>query len=135
MNLEDRILRYTVRIDQNSYQPYFRSIKLALESGHTASIFFGQERPETFLEFTSTGTNLYMTTDQFTDVYHMIQTESPVFFTAIDFEGIQTGAVHTELDLRQGEWPGEGETDPSTFEGLVLRVRGLEPEGHAPATQ
>src|SRR5581483_2043366 len=72
MNLEDRILRYTVRVDQNSYQPYLRSIKLALESGRTASIFFGQERPETFLEFTSTGTNLYMTTDQFTDVYHMI---------------------------------------------------------------
>ena len=63
-----------------------------------------------------------MTEDQFTDVYHLLQSESPVFFTALDFLGLQVGAVHTELDLSAGEPPGEGDQDPQSLT-LIRRAR------------
>ena len=63
-----------------------------------------------------------MTTDQFNDVYHTLQSESPVFFTALDLFGFRIGSVHTELDLSIGEIPGEGDQDPS-LEALILRAR------------
>ena len=61
-----------------------------------------------------------MTADQFDSVYHVLQTESPVFFTALNLLGLQIGAVHTELDLAAGEPPGEGETDPQSLEAPIL---------------
>ena len=62
-----------------------------------------------------------MTEDQSHDVYRVLQTESPVFFTALNLFGLQIGAVHTELDLGIGEPPGEE------------RNRRPEPRGSGPA--
>ena len=69
-----------------------------------------------------------MTRNQFEDVYHLLQSERPVFFTALNLLGFQVGAVHTELDLAAGEPPGEGDADPQSFEALVrlARERGVE---------
>jgi hypothetical protein len=83
-------------------------------------------RPLNFLEFVGSATNLSLTEDQFTDVYHLLQSESPVFFTALNFLGLQVGAVHTELDLSAGEPPGEGDQDPQSLEELIRRAREAE---------
>jgi hypothetical protein len=80
-------------------------------------------RPVNWLQLNGPSTNLFMTEDQFTDVYHLLQSESPVFFTALNFLGLQVGAVHTELDLSAGEPTGEGDQDPQTLEELVRRAR------------
>ena len=64
-----------------------------------------------------------MTADGFADVYHILQTESPVYFTALDLFGLQVGAVHTQLDLSEGEPPGEGDTDPQHLLAVVRRAR------------
>ncbi len=121
MAIADKVETYTVHISQNSYLPYFRSIRLRLESGGTAFLAFPKERPADWLQFKGGGlTNVFMTADQFDSVYHVLQTESPVFFTALNLLGLQIGAVHTELDLAAGEPPGEGETDPQSLEALIL---------------
>jgi hypothetical protein len=123
MPIEDKVETYSVRLAQDNFLNTFRSIRLSLESGGTAFITFPKVRPVNFLQFVGSATNLSMTEDQFTDVYHLLQSESPVFFTALNFLGIQVGAVHTELDLSAGETPGEGDQDPQSLEELIRRVR------------
>ena len=123
MAIEDKVETYSVRIAQDNFLNIFRSIRLSLESGGTAFIAFPKVRPVNWLQLNGPSTNLFMTEDQFTDVYHLLQTENPVFFTALNFLGLQVGAVHTELDLSAGETPGEGDQDPQSLEALILRAR------------
>ena len=123
MPIEEKIESYSVHVAQNNFLPFNQTIRLRLESGGTAFIAFPPVRPPNFLEFVGSATNLFMTREQFDDVYRLLQTESPVFFTAIDLFGFKVGAVHTELDLTVGEPPGEGEADPGSLEALVLLAR------------
>lgn len=123
MPIADKVNTYSVYIAQNNFLPYYRTIRLGLESGGTAFIAFVDVRPDDWLEFIGPATNLYMTTDEFSEVYHLLQTEDPVFFTALKLEGFWVGAVHTELDLSAGEHPGEGDHDPQSLEALIRRAR------------
>jgi hypothetical protein len=123
MPIEDKVETYSVRLQQDNFLSITRTIRLSLESGGKAFITFPKVRPVNFLEFVGSATNLSMTEDQFTDVYHLLQTESPVFFTALNLFGLQVGAVHTELDLSAGELPGEGDQDPQSLEALIRRAR------------
>ena len=119
MPIEDKVMTYSVSVNQNNFQSHFRQIRLSLESGGTVYIAFPKERPSEWLQFVGSATNLYMTQDEFADVYHLIQSESPVFFTALKVFGFEVGTVHTELDLSAGEIPGEGEEDPQSLEALI----------------
>ena len=123
MAIEDKIETYSVHVSQNNFVSYFRSIRLSLESGGTAFIAFPKVRPANWLQLNGASTNVFMTEDQFDDVYRVLQTESPVFFTALNLFGLQIGAVHTELDLSAGEPPGEGLEDAQSLEALVRRAR------------
>ena len=129
MPIEDKVETYSVRLAQDNFLNTFRSIRLSLESGGTAFLAFPRVRPNDFLQFNGSATNLFMTEDQFDDVYHLLQTESPVFFTALNFLGLQVGAVHTELDLSAGETPGEGDQDPQSLEALIRRAREADASG------
>jgi hypothetical protein len=129
MAIEDKVETYSVRLQQDNFLGVTRSIRLSLESGGTAFITFPKVRPLNFLQFVGSATNLSLTEDQFTDVYHLLQSESPVFFTALNFLGLQVGAVHTELDLSAGELPGEGDQDPQSLEELIRRARAAEDSG------
>jgi len=121
MAIADKVEKYEVFIDQNNFVDYYRLIRLSLESGETAFIGFPEVRPANWLQFNSSSITLYMTADQFTDVYHLLQSEAPVFFTALDLSGFEVGAVHTELDLSQGEPPGEGDEDHTQNLATLIR--------------
>jgi hypothetical protein len=123
MAIEDKIESYSVSVSRSSFRPETRVIRLRLESGGTAFIGFHESPPQNFVQFAGPATNLFLANDQFEDLYHVLQTESPVFFTALDLLGFKIGAVHTELDLAAGEPPGEGETDPQSLEALVRLAR------------
>lgn len=122
MALEERITSYTTWVGQTDYLGYTRVITLRLESGTAVYIGFPVERPDNWLQFTSGAVNIYMTADEYDNVYHILQTEDPVFCTALDLFGLQVGAVHTQLDLSIGEPTGEGYQDHS-LEALVVRAR------------
>lgn len=122
MPIFDKIKTYSTSVFHNDILNYDRQIRLSLESGGTALIGFPQQRPTDWLQFVGSSTNLYLTAADYDDVYHLIQSESPVFFTALNLFGIRVGAVHTELDLTAGEVPGEGDTDPQSLEGLIRRA-------------
>jgi hypothetical protein len=131
MAIADKIETYEVHIAQNNFLDYNRSIRLSLESGGTAFIAFPAVRPVNWLQINGNSTVLYMTLDEFTDVYHLLQSEAPVFFTALDLWGFEVGAVHTELDLSQGEPPGEGDEDHT--QNLATLIRRAKQEADAGA--
>jgi hypothetical protein len=122
MAIAERITSYSVYVGHSDLVDYDRSIRLSLESGTTVYIGFPVVRPTNWLVFGDHIINLYLTADEYDHVYHLLQTEDPVFCTAIDLFGIQAGAVHTELDLSLGEPTGEGYQDQS-LEALVVRAR------------
>ena len=85
MPIAEQITSYTSWVAQTSYLGYTRVITLKLESGTIVYIGFPQDRPADWLQFPAPGTvSLYMTADQYDDVYHILQTEDPAFCTAID---------------------------------------------------
>src|SRR5215213_1036880 len=60
MPIEDKVMTYSVSVNQNNFQSHFRQIRLGLESGGTAYIAFPKERPTEWLQFVGSATNLYM---------------------------------------------------------------------------
>ncbi len=126
MAIMELITSYNVRVDQSNLTDATREIQLKLEFGSTVSIFFAPVRPNTWLSFPAPRViEIWMTEDQFVDVHRILQTEDPVFCTAIDLFGLQVGAVHTELDLSLGEPTGEGYRD-GTIEALIVRAKHAE---------
>jgi hypothetical protein len=123
MPLVDKIEKYTVSVFHNDIVDYDRSIRLSLESGGTAQILFPATRPQDWLQFSGSNTTLYLTAADYQDVYHLLQTESPVFFTALNFLGLRVGHVHTELDSALGEPPGEGDHDANSLEAIIRQAR------------
>jgi len=125
MPIAEKVERYEVYVGQNNFLPYVKSIRLLLETGGTAFLGFTDPRPADWLQFVGPdATNVFMTTDEFDQVYHLLQTESPVFFTAIDLFGLEVGAVHTELDLSHGEPTGEGDEDHTqSLDAFIRRAQ------------
>jgi hypothetical protein len=126
MALMEPITSYSISVAQTSYLDYTRVIRLKLESGTNVYIGFPEVRPADWLQLPPDvplgNVNIFMTADQYDDVYHILQTEDPAFCTALNLEALQLGAVHTELDLSIGEPTGEGYQDHS-LEALIVRAR------------
>jgi hypothetical protein len=122
MAIAERITSYSARVIQTNYLSYTRLITMKLESGTTVFIGFPEVRPTDWLQFAPSAITIYMTAAEYDDVYHILQTEKPVFCTALDLFGLQIGAVHTELDLSIGEPTGEGYQDQS-LEALIVRAQ------------
>jgi len=124
MPIEDKVVTYSVYVSHNDFVDLQRSIDLRLESGGTAFIYFPKDPPNDWLQFNGSCTTLYMVQDEFADVYHLLQTESPVFFTALNLFGIRVGAVHMELDLSECQSPEHGdERVPQTLKELIRRAK------------
>jgi hypothetical protein len=120
--IAEPITSYSTWVGQTNYLAWTRVIRLSLESGTTVYIGFPETRPVNWLTFGQGFVNVAMTADEYPDVYHLLQTEKPVFCTAMNLLGLQVAAVHTELDLKLGEPTGEGYVDTS-LEALVVRAR------------
>src|SRR5205823_6132009 len=122
MPLFEEITKYSARVGRSDLTDFGRSLSLTLESGGTAFIGFPPVPPDDWLQFNGSSTTVFLAADEYDDVYHLLQTESPVFFTALDLVGLRAAAVHTELDLSRGEPTGEGYDDTS-LEALIVRAR------------
>jgi hypothetical protein len=122
MPLAEKIQKYSVWVSQNNYLNWVREISLTLESGAGVYIGFPQQRPDDWLQFVGADVNLFMTQDEFDEVYHLLQSENPVFFTALDIDGFQIGAVHTNLNVIEGVAPGDLIPKPQNISSLVRRA-------------
>ena len=122
MPLFEKITKYSARVGRSDLTDFGRSLGLILESGGTVFIGFPPVPPDDWLQFSGSSTTVFLAADEYDDVYHLLQTESPVFFTALNLVGLRAAAVHTELDLSLGEPTGEGYDDTS-LEALIVRAR------------
>jgi hypothetical protein len=110
MPIADKITKYSESVFRTNFDGITRQIRLNLASGGTATISFTDTLPADWLQFFGSDTSLYLTSDQFRDVHDLLETDSPVFFTALNLLGFAVGSVHTELDLSVGgEVPGDDE--------------------------
>jgi hypothetical protein len=138
-SLEDKVVKYSVYVAHNDFVDFQRMIDLRLESGGTASIYFPKDPPSNWLQFNGSCTTLYMAQDEFADVYHLLQTESPVFFTALNLFGIRVGAVHMQLDPTECKASGQGDEQvPQSLAELIRRAKrqeaGMQPAGSPAST-
>jgi hypothetical protein len=126
MVLNERITSYGVAVAQTNYLNWTRAVSLKLESGTSVYIEFSEVRPDDWLQLppqVPAGIiKIFMTADQYADVYHILQTEDPACCTAVSGWGEQYGGVHTELDLSIGEPTGEGYQDQS-LEAMIVRAQ------------
>ena len=122
MALAEPITAYTARVIQTNYLDFTRVLLLELESGGRVDFRFTDEVPADWLRVDQNSVAVYLASDRYRDVYHLLQTERPVFCTAGNFFGLEIGSVHTQLDLTKGEPTGEGYDDQS-LEAVVVRAR------------
>lgn len=118
MPLNEKVVSYTVAVLKNDLVTYTRVIRLITESGHR--VFFGFEPdPRTnWLEITGSYTNVFLHSAEFDRTYHLLQTESPVYFTALKLLGIDAYNLSTDEEL-----PGEGPGDEDALVTLAARMR------------
>ena len=74
-------------------------------------------------QFIGQNTNLSATEDEFKDVYHLLQSEPTVYFTALNVEGLQVGAVHTAPALSGDAQLAESDVHPGSMVSLVRRAQ------------
>ena len=122
MPLFEKITKYSARVGRSDVTDAGRSLSLTLEKGGTVFIGFPPVPPDDWLRFNGSFTTVFLQAEGYAEVYHLLQTEAPVFFTAWDLFGIKAASVHTELDLSRGEPTGEGYDDTS-LEALIVRAR------------
>jgi hypothetical protein len=123
MTIDAKVVKHSVWISQNNVLGWVREISLTLESGATVYIGFPEQRPDDWLQFVGQDTNLFMTQDEFKDVYHLLQSEPTVYFTALNVTGLQVGAVHTAPNLAEDADSGELDFHPSSIASLVRRAK------------
>src|SRR5437764_3524253 len=112
MPIEDVVLRHSVFVAHSDFVDFQREIELSLGSGGTATLVFPKDPPDDWLQFNGSHTTVFMAQDEFADLYRLLQTESPVFFTALNLFGLRVGSVHTKIDPSGGQAPPHGAEAP-----------------------
>ena len=114
MPVNEEIEKYTVAIFQDNLNDHDRTIKLTLSSGHTVSIQFLPKPPADFVTITASSTTVRMPVSQYEHIYHLLQTESPVFFSAFKVLGLSVARLSSDPEAT-----GEGFEDAGVLTELL----------------
>jgi len=113
MPFGERVTSYTIAELKNEVVDYQQVIKFTTESGHQVFIGF----PDQWLTVTGTNTTAYLERGEFDRIYHLLQSETPLFFTS----GLFFGPV---FNLSSGpELPGEGPADDDALVQFMATIR------------
>lgn len=103
------VTSYVVNIFESNSLADHRSLQLTLEDGDRVSLTFPGVAPDDFVNIGNGFHRVEFDAHKFDEIYHLLQTEKPVFFTAYEigsaparFAGISTSR----------EPVGEGFADP-----------------------
>lgn len=107
------VASYRVDVFHSSTLNYTRSLRLQLaptadSPAHTVSIQFPSAIDVDNINIGSTFTTISMPLSRFDALYHVLQTESPVFFTAYEFDAVRFIGITTDPEAT-----GEGFHDPN----------------------
>ncbi|MEA2002123.1 MAG: hypothetical protein U9N84_09610 [Actinomycetota bacterium] len=78
------VTNYKTDVFESSSLNYDRSIRLELADGDTVSVQFPPSAPADFVSIGNSFHTVQMDVHKYDEVYHMLQTEKPVFFTAYE---------------------------------------------------
>ena len=118
MPIQERVTNYTVAQLKNDVVSYQQVVNLTTESGHNVFIAFPDNPPAQWLTITGTNTTAYLERGEFDRIHHLLQTESPLFFTSLNLFGIRA------FNLTSGsELPGEGPADDEALVQLVAQMK------------
>jgi hypothetical protein len=118
MAIQERVTDYTVAVLRNDIVDFRRIVRLTTESGHKAFIGFPDQPPADWLQVSGATSTALLPSADFDAMFALLQSESPLFFTAINLFGIRA------LNLSSGlEAPGEGPADPDALAQLMARAR------------
>ena len=95
MPINEPVASYAVSIVKNDVVNFHYRIDLTLTSGGKVDILFPVVPPDDFLSFNGAQVTVFMAETEYTRVYHMLQTEDPVFFTALSLVGLPTVRLGT----------------------------------------
>ena len=116
-----QIETYRVEVFESTSLTYDRAIRLDLPASggnpaHVVSIEFPLVRPADYVNIGAGFTTIQMPASRFDALYHVLQTESPVFFTAYEvaFGGSALRFAGVSSDP---EATGEGFRDANTLAG------------------
>jgi hypothetical protein len=112
---------YRVEVFESSSLTYDRAIRLDLaaaggDPAHVVSIQFPESRPADYVNIGTGFTTVQMPASRFDSLYHILQTESPVFFTAYEV-AFGTTAIRFVGVTSDPEATGEGFRDANTLAG------------------
>jgi hypothetical protein len=93
-----QVTDYKVDVFRAPTLGYDRSILLTLDDGHKVSVQFPWATSTDYVDIGVSFSTVQLPVDQYDEVYHVLQTEKPVWFTAyetgtpaIRFAGFSTG--------------------------------------------
>lgn len=114
MPINEVVKSYTVATLRNDLVTYRYKITLELASSATADLLFPDSPPAQYLYFSGGHAVAYLPASQFKDTYHLLQTESPVYFTALNLFGIRAVTLSTGKESL-----GEGLADQDALAALL----------------
>ena len=118
MPLAERVTSYTITQVKNNIVDYQQIVRLTTETGHQAFIAFPDQPPAQWLTINARSTTTaYLQRREFDRIHHLLQTETPLFFTSSFIVGpVFTLSTSAEL-------PGEGPADDDALAQLMATMR------------
>lgn len=127
MAISERVTNYSVAQLKNDIVDYQQLVQLTTETGGHVTIAFPGNPPAEWLTFNGGATTVYLQSGEFDRVHHLLQTEAPLFFTALNLFGLRAFSLSTGTEL-----PGEGPADDDTLAQFAARVRQHVADSEAP---
>ena len=118
MAIQERVTAYSVTTLRSDLVGYRRVIRLTTETGHQAFVAFPAQPPADWLTVSGPTSTAFLERDEFEHFFHLLQSEAPVFYTALNLFGIRALNVSSTPEL-----PGEGPADDDALADLAARVR------------
>jgi hypothetical protein len=117
MPLAERVTDYTIAQLKNEVVDYQQVVRLTTETGHQAFIAFPDQPPAQWLTINGSNTTAFLERGEFDRIHHLLQTETPLFFTS-------SFIVGPVLNLStSAELPGEGPADDDALAQLMATMR------------
>jgi len=122
MAIQERVTGYSITHLRNDIVNFHQIVRLATETGHRAFIGFLSRPPAQWLTLAANTSNVFLALTDFDRIHRTLQTESPVFYTAINVIGIRAFNLGTGVEA-----PGEGPADDDALVPKGNRVVTIRP--------
>ncbi len=119
---------YAIAQVKNDVVDYQQVVRLTTETGHQVFIAFPDLPPAQWLTIAGSNTTAYLERGEFDRIHHLLQTETPLFFTSINLAGIRAFNLSTSAEL-----PGEGPADDDALVQLMVTLRQHLADSESPA--